>query len=57
MKTENRLLSTKEVSERLGVCTLTVRRWTKKGTLTAVRVGPRLLRYRLADIKKIEEGQ
>ena len=39
-----------EAADRLGVSYRTVRRWIAAGRLTAVRVGPRLLKVSAADL-------
>lgn len=56
MSQPNILLSSKEVAKRLGVCTETVRRWAKDGTLPYVRIGKRLMRFKLADVINLEAG-
>lgn len=39
-----------EAAARLGVCTSTVRRYIKAGTLRITRVGPRLIRVISTDV-------
>jgi excisionase family DNA binding protein len=42
-----RLLTTRELADRLGVRTETVLRWTREGRIEAVRLSCRAFRYRL----------
>lgn len=44
------LIGIQEAADRLGVSYRTVRRWIATGRLTAVRVGPRLLKVSAADL-------
>lgn len=44
------LIGIQEAADRLGVSYRTVRRWIAAGRLTAVRVGPRLLKVSAADL-------
>jgi predicted site-specific integrase-resolvase len=53
-KSEERLVSRKELSERWGVSTETIKRRTQEGLLKPLRFNQRLLRYRLSDILRIE---
>lgn len=46
-------LTTREVAQRYGVHPATVRRWVSDGRLPAVRVGPRQLRIRVADLAQV----
>ena len=48
------LLSRKELARRWLVCPMTLKRWEKAGRLPALCLGPRLKRYRLADVLRIE---
>ncbi|MBI3551583.1 MAG: helix-turn-helix domain-containing protein [Elusimicrobia bacterium] len=41
----NRLLTAKEVAERLGVSAYTVKRWVKMGKLQGVWMGSQILRF------------
>lgn len=41
-----RLLSTRDVANRLGVCAETILRWTRRGELQAIRLPGGALRYR-----------
>lgn len=52
----DRLLSTRELADRLGVRTETVLRWTREGRIEAVRLSCRAFRYRLAAVlKRLDE--
>ena len=52
------LLSREQLAQRWNVHRETVKRWERAGRLPALCLGPRLKRYRLADVLKIEaEGQ
>lgn len=42
----DRLLTARELADRLGVSTETVLRWTRRGELPAIRLPGRALRYR-----------
>lgn len=46
-------LTIAEAAMRLGVDPKTIRRWISSGTLAARRVGPRLIRIRVADLDAI----
>lgn len=48
------LLSRKQVCERWGCCTMTLRRREAAGLIRPVRFNSRMLRYRLSDIVAIE---
>jgi excisionase family DNA binding protein len=45
-----RLLTARELAERLGVSTETVLRWARRGRLPAVYLSSRAIRFREADI-------
>ena len=45
-----RLLTAREVGDRLGVSTETVLRWTRRGDLPAFRLPGRGIRYRESDL-------
>lgn len=45
-----RLLTTRELADRLGVRTETVLRWTREGRIEAVRLSRRAFRYRLGAV-------
>lgn len=47
------LISIAQAAERLGVCGKTVRRRIADGSLTAYRVGPRLLKIDVADLDDV----
>lgn len=47
------LLTTKEVATRARVSPVTVTRWAKDGTLTAIRVSERVLRFRRSDVEAL----
>lgn len=44
------LLTTQEVAAKARVSPATVTRWAKDGTLTSIRLGGRLLRFRRSDV-------
>jgi excisionase family DNA binding protein len=46
----------KQVAEHFGVALRTVRRWTKDGTIPAHRIGPKLLRFDLAEVDAALRG-
>ncbi len=50
--TKSALVDAKAVADELLVCTKTVRRWAADGRITVHRVGPRLLRYNLAEVRR-----
>lgn len=47
-----RLLSAEELSEVLSVAVKTVRKWRHEGDIPAIKLGKRLVRYRLGDVLK-----
>lgn len=49
------LLTRKEVAGRLKVCTHTVARLQRRGLLTAVKIGGRLIRYLESDVNNLLE--
>ena len=51
----DRLLSRKEVARRWGVSTETVKRRASEGLLPPIRFNQRLVRYRLSDIRRLED--
>ena len=52
-----RLLTARQVAELVGMSTETVLRWTRKGTLPAIRLPGGALRYREADLEQWLEGR
>lgn len=46
-------LSLKEVADRFGVHEDTVRRWLKKGQILGGRVGPKLLRIPVTEVRRV----
>jgi excisionase family DNA binding protein len=42
----------REAAERFGVCERTIRRRISDGTITAYRIGPRILRVDLDEVEK-----
>lgn len=51
----NHYLTVQQVADRLGVSTDTIWRWKRNGAFpAAVRVGPKMTRWRLADIVAFE---
>jgi excisionase family DNA binding protein len=54
--TENsRLLTGGEVSMQLRICRHTLRRWEQAGKIKGIRLGRRVIRFRLADVKRLIE--
>lgn len=51
-----RLLSTAEISQRLGVSPETVRRWVHAGDLSALRLGPRRLAVEETELHRFVEA-
>ncbi len=49
------LLTMKDVAERFQVSVKTIKRWVKDGKLRTVRLSPRVVRFRMAEITKLEE--
>ena len=47
------LLTRKQVADALGLCVHTVARYTRRGLLPAVTLGPRVIRYRKQDVEKL----
>lgn len=55
--TEKPLLNRKQVAERFGVCTETIKRWQHRGLLPAIVINPRVTRYRAEDVERfLTEG-
>jgi excisionase family DNA binding protein len=50
MASLDELLTAAQVAEWLNVTQQTVRRWAENGTVPAVRIGPRAIRFRRSDI-------
>jgi hypothetical protein len=50
------LLTRAQVARELSTCNHTVARYTKKGLLPAVVIGPRCVRYRPEDLRKFVES-
>lgn len=48
-----KLISSDKVAELLGCSRVTVWRLARAGKLRAVRIGPRLVRYRMADVEAL----
>ena len=48
------LIGLSEVVDRCGVCYRTIRRYIAQGRLDAVRVGPRLLKVKPADVDALK---
>lgn len=45
-----RMLSARQVADRLGVNPKTVHRWASEGRLTRVRLGPRVIRFHQSEV-------
>jgi predicted site-specific integrase-resolvase len=56
-KSEDRLLSRKQIAEIYGVTAQTVYIWDRKGILKGVRVGRRGIRYKMSEVRAALEGQ
>jgi len=50
--TAEKVYSTKEAAEALGVKEETIRQWLRRGELGGVKAGPRLWRVRESDLQK-----
>jgi excisionase family DNA binding protein len=48
-------LTSKQLASRWMVTEMTLRRWRSSGRLPAVRIGPRRLLFRMADVLALEE--
>jgi len=48
------LIGLSEAADRCGVCYRTIRRYIAQGRLDAVRVGPRLLKVKPADVDALK---
>lgn len=53
-KPEERLLSIKETSVRLGVCERTLRRWIARGSIRCVPVG-KLVKFASSEVQQVAE--
>jgi excisionase family DNA binding protein len=49
------LISTVQAAQRLGVSPNTIRKYVANGQLTAIRVGPKLLKFDAAEVDSIKE--
>jgi predicted site-specific integrase-resolvase len=47
------LLTAKQIASGFGVCCETIRRWTKKGLLKAIRLNSRTVRYFPSDVARL----
>lgn len=47
-----KLVSIAEAAEYLGVTTRSIREWITEGRLPAYRVGPKVIRIKMADLEK-----
>lgn len=54
-QTEN--LTVQQLAERWHVQPITLRRWRRAGELPAVKIGPRRVIFRLADVLKVEAAK
>jgi excisionase family DNA binding protein len=52
--TKQKLLTTKELAERWTCSEATIRTLVTRGTLAHMRLGRRLIRYRLEDVEHLE---
>jgi excisionase family DNA binding protein len=53
MSDDEQLLTVPQVAKRAHVGETAVRQWAKDGTLPAVRLGPRTIRFRPADVAEL----
>lgn len=56
MKTQTTLLTPIKTAAILGICTHTLRRWTRLGIIEAVPFGLRV-RYRVEDVQALAKGR
>lgn len=57
MKLESdRLLTRSDLALRWGCSLSTIKRYEKKGLLKVIRIGPRLIRFKLDDVLDVERG-
>jgi len=54
-QTEN--LTVQQLANRWHVQPITLRRWRRAGELPAVKIGPRRVLFRLADVLKVEASK
>jgi len=47
----------KEAARRLGISTVTLWHWSRAGKITAIKVSPRVVRYRVDEIERLLGGQ
>ena len=52
-KLSNRLISRKDVALLFGLHTETIKRWERRGCLTAIKVNSRLVRYRFTEVQNL----
>lgn len=52
----NRLLTGREVAQMCGVAAETIQKWARAGKLAAVRLSPRCIRFKLADVDRLLAG-
>ncbi len=55
IKEREKMLSTPQVAEALGVHLRTVQLWLRQGRLPGVKLGPRLWRVKESDVRQIQE--
>ncbi len=55
--TGDTLVTRREAAAVLKVSTESCKRWEKRGLLTPIKCGPKLIRYRLAEIQSIAGGR
>lgn len=53
-KTAAPLLTREQVARRWGCCTRTIIRYEAQGVIPSIRLGPKLVRFRLEDIEAFE---
>ena len=52
-----RLLSRKQVAEMAGVHPGTIKRWERRGLLKPIRINPRVVRYKAAEVMRLLGGE
>ena len=53
IKVPDDLLTRQQVAKHFKVCTSTIRLWERRGMLPAIRINPRVIRYKKEDVEKV----